>query len=129
LGLLAVVLVFLVGLFIQLFATSGKGLDSTIALQMAESVMSEANDALPSKWDSLNRDEFVYNRDPQNPQSFHTRLTYALLKEEPMGDVYQLQVEVYWSDEAPTATTKLRRGYGKQSVSLSKIIYVANMKP
>lgn len=129
LGLLAVVLVFLVGLFVQLFATSGKGLDSTIALQMAESLMAEANDALPSRWDTLNRDELVYNRDPQNPQSFHSRLTYVKLREEPMGDVYQLLVEVYWSDQAPAATSDYRRGYGKQSVTLNKIIYVANMKP
>lgn len=126
LALLGVVLAFLVGLFVRLFAASGKGLDSTIALQMAESLMSQANDAQPSKWDTLNRDELVYNRDPQNPQTFHSRLTYVMLEEEPMGDVYQLQVEVYWNDAGPSYS---RRDVGKQSISLNKIIYVANMKP
>lgn len=79
-ALLLIFLVFLIGLFLQLFQSSTKGLDASIALNLAESALSQVNDANPASWSSLMGKQGVINlhvvagtshkHDAQKPRKF-----------------------------------------------------------
>ncbi len=129
-ALLLIFLVFLIGLFLQLFQSSTKGLDASIALNLAESALSQVNDANPASWSSLMGKQGVINRDPRTTAEFVTEFVYSepalTLAEKDMGDVYEVTVAVYWMDQA--STNRNRRAFGRQSVRLSRLIYVSNMK-
>ncbi|MBT9582151.1 type II secretion system protein [bacterium] len=127
LALMLVVTVFVIGLFLKLFQSSTKNLDSSIALEMAESVLSQAKDADPASWPTLVGTQNVYNRDAQATTEFVTKLASTQLDSNPMGEMYELAVEVYWMDQANNASN--RRDYGRQSVLVSRFVYVSNMKP
>lgn len=129
-ALLLIFIVFLAGLFLRLFQSSTKGLDSSIALGIAESALSQVNDAAPSTWPTLMGSLGVINRDPRTTAEFVTEYTYSQPTLPPdaieMGDVYEVTVAVYWMDQSRTAGN--RRDYGRQSVRLSRLVYVSNMK-
>lgn len=126
-ALLMVILTFIVGLFTRLFVASNKSLDSSIALELADSVLNQANDSDPATWPALATAQAVYNRDPRSTTEFHTVLSFpatpALTHD--MGQMYEVSVEVYWMGDNPGQN---RRDYGRQAVKLSKIIYVSNMQ-
>ncbi|MBN9419674.1 MAG: hypothetical protein J0I12_29730 [Candidatus Eremiobacteraeota bacterium] len=126
-ALLMVILTFLAGLFTHLFVSSSKSLDSSIALELADSVISQANDSDPATWPALAASQSLYNRDPRSTTEFHTVLSFppAPVMTHDMGQMYEVSVEVYWMGDRPSET---RRDYGRQSVRLSKIIYVSNMQ-
>ncbi|MFN8608772.1 MAG: type II secretion system protein [Vulcanimicrobiota bacterium] len=129
-ALLLIFIVFLVGLFVRLFQSSSKGLDSSIALGIAESVLSQVNDANPSTWPTLMGAQGVINRDPRTTAEFVTEYAFSQpslpAADVEMGDVYEVTVAVYWMDQSRTNGT--RRDYGRQSVRLSRLVYVSNMK-
>ncbi len=129
-ALLLIFIVFLAGLFLRLFQSSSKGLDSSIALGIAESALSQVNDAAPSTWPTLMGSQGVTNRDPRTTAEFVTEYAYSQPSLPPdaidMGDVYEVTVAVYWMDQSRVAGN--RRDYGRQSVRLSRLVYVSNMK-
>ena len=128
LALMMVLLVFVSGLFLRLFQSSTKGLDASIALQMAESTMIQAKDADPSSWPSLAGSRQVTNRDTQSTHEFVTEVVASNppITSNAMGEVYELTVAVYWMDQATNPASRL--GYGRQCVRLSRLVYVSNMK-
>lgn len=128
LALMAILLVFVSGLFLKLFQSSTKGLDASIALQMAESTMIQAKDADPASWPSLSGSRQVINRDTQVTSEFVTEVVASNppISSNEMGEVYELTVAVYWMDQSKDPAS--RRGYGRQSVRLSRLVYVSNMK-
>ncbi len=125
-----VVLVFLIGLFLRLFQSSTKGLDSSIALGIAESTLSQLNDASPVTWPALMGSQGVINRDPRTTAEFVTEFAFTQpplpAGATDMGDVYEVMVAVYWMDQSRAPGN--RRDYGRQSVRLSRLVYVSNMK-
>ncbi|MBS2034465.1 type II secretion system protein [bacterium] len=129
-ALLLVFIVFLIGLFLRLFQSSTKGLDSSIALGIAESVLSQVNDASPSTWPTLMGNQGVINRDPRTTAEFVTECAFTQPSLPPdaveMGDIYEVTVAVYWMDQSRSVGN--RRDYGRQSVRLSRLVYVSNMK-
>lgn len=126
-SLLLVILTFVAGLFLHLFVASNKGLDSSIALEIADSVLNQATDSDPASWATMAQTQSVYNRDPRTTTEFHTVMNFPTVPtlEHDMGQIYEVSVEVYWTDEAPSRT---RRQAGRQSVKLAKAIYVSNMR-
>ena len=126
-ALMLVVTVFVVGLFLRLFQSSTKTLDSAVAIEMAESIVSQAKDADPASWPTLEGAQNVYNRDARTTTEFVAKVHSEQIRSTQMGEVYELAVEVYWMDQATKATN--RRDYGRQSVLLSRLVYVSNMKP
>lgn len=128
LALMAILLVFVSGLFLKLFQSSTKGLDASIALQMAESTMIQAKDADPASWPGLSGSRQVINRDTQVTSEFVTEVVASNppISSNEMGEVYELTVAVYWMDQSKDPAS--RRGYGRQSVRLSRLVYVSNMK-
>ena len=126
-GLLLVIVVFVAGLFLHLFVASSKSLDSSIALELADSVLTQAADSDPATWPALAATQSIYNRDPRTTTEFNTVLTFppAPSLEHDMGKMYEVSVEVYWMGNNPASS---RQSYGRQAVKLSKVIYVSDMK-
>ena len=126
-ALLMVIVTFLAGLFTHLFIASNKSLDSSIALELADSVLNQANDSDPATWPALAASQALYNRDPRSTTEFHTVLSFppTPVLTHDMGQMYEVNVEVYWMGDNPGES---RRDYGRQAVKLSKIIYVSNMQ-
>lgn len=126
-ALLLLVLVFVAGLFTHLFVASSKSLDSSIALEIADSILTQANDSDPATWPALAQSQAIYNRDPRTTTPFHTVVSFppGAVLEHDMGKMYEVSVEVYWMGNNPAAS---RQTYGRQSVKLSKVIYVSDMK-
>ena len=122
-ALLLLVLTFVAGLFLHLFVASSKSLDSSLALEMADSVLNQATDSDPGSWAAMAETQSIYNRDPRTTTEFHTVMSFPSTPtiEHDMGQIYEVSVEVYWMDR-PDQT---RHQYGRQSVKLSKEIYVS----
>ncbi|MBX3170204.1 MAG: hypothetical protein KF760_22555 [Candidatus Eremiobacteraeota bacterium] len=126
-ALLLLVLTFLAGLFLHLFVASNKSLDSSIALEIADSVLNQAADSDPASWAAIAETQAIYNHDPRTPTEFRTELSFpgTPTLEHDMGQIYEVSVEVYWMSDQPSRT---RQQYGRQSVKLTKAIYVSNMR-
>lgn len=127
-ALLLIVLVFVSGLFLHLFVSSTKSLDSSVALDIADSILTQANDSDPSTWPALAQAQQLYNHDPRTTTQFDSQLSYRDTSlDSIMGKAYEITVEVYWMGSNPSQNPN-RRSYGRQSVRLSKIVYVSDMK-
>lgn len=126
-ALLLIMVTFVAGLFLHLFVASSKSLDSSIALEIADSVLTQANDSDPASWPALAQNQSIYNHDPRTPTQFNTVLTYSLapVMAHDMGKMYEVSVEVYWMGTSPTQSRHIA---GRQAVKLSKVVYVSDMK-
>lgn len=129
-AILTVCLVFVITLLLGLFRSSTKGEDQTIALEIADRLLSQISNADPSKWDLIASDPNVlYTHDPRSQTVFKTDLDYLELSAAPadtattpqMGDIYDVTVDVSWWAEDGTTS---RRGYGLQKVTLKRTVYV-----
>lgn len=127
-AILTVCLVFVITLLLGLFRSSTKGEDQTIALEIADRLLSQISNADPSKWDQIAADpNVVYTHDTRTQTVFSTDLQYTQLLAAPadspttpqMGDIYDVSVDVSWWDQS-----QKRAGYGQQKVTLKRTIYV-----
>lgn len=113
---------------------SSKGLDQTVALDIAQNKLDFAAQSTPSKWTFWSSEEHSVT-DPRTPTPFYYVLTPVELSNATsdytnrMGDVYRLDMEVYWWPEDPTKQkVSTRAEYGRLSVKLSRVVYIENMK-
>ena len=129
-AILTVCLVFVITLLLGLFRSSTKGEDQTIALEIADRLLSQISNADPSKWDIIAADpNVVYTHDPRTQTVFETDLQYSQLLAAPanspttpqMGDIYDVNVDVSWWDQG---ASDQRHGYGTQRVTLKRTVYV-----
>ena len=130
-GLLASIIVIVIGLFVKLMNASTKGLDQTVALDIAQNKLDQAAQSSPSKWLIYNSEAHSVT-DPRTPTTFHYTLTPRELTsnsaaDNKMGDMYHLDLEVYWWPEKDKEVST-RRDMGRLSVKLSRVVYIENMK-
>ena len=130
-AILAVLIVVVIGLFVKLMSASTKGLDQTVALDIAQNKLDQASQSSAGKWQTGNSEAHSVS-DPRTPTVFYWQMGMDELTEaDPtvnlMGDVYKLDLEVYWWPEKG-GNVSHRLEYGRQSVRLSRIVYIENMK-
>ncbi len=126
LGLLGVVMVSTVLLFLSLQSSSSKTGDLTPALAYAQSQLDAAAQAGPPDWGGLQGQRQLYSHDERSQTTFAHQLTVTHLYSPPttplpMGDLYRLEVEVYWWSDTPGAS---RRGHGRLSTRLGRVVFV-----
>ena len=162
--ILGVVIVTVMGLFLMLMNGSTKGLDQTVALDIAQNELDFCAGSTPAKWLALNggvmgEAETHPVTDSSTNTTFYWVLTPTELSVTPtplnvssppvasdpfnialnpntnaMGDVYRLDMDVYWWPAAQNATTinvtsiASVSGFGRLSVHLSRLVYIENMK-
>jgi len=131
-ALLAVVITLTIGLFVMLMNASTKGLDQTVAIDICQNKLDQAAQSSANKWVIYNSEAHSVT-DPRSPTTFHYILNYDELTEhktKAMGDMYRLDMEVYWWPEDPNQhKVSTRVEMGRLSVRLSRVVYVQNMKP
>lgn len=128
--LLATLFLSLTGLFTHLFASSTKGVDQTVAVQIAEGILENAASTSPDSWTHLDTQEKAI-LDPSSKTQFHTKFTWTPQLGAPnsMGDGYLLEAEVWWWSNDPNNSSSAHRdGYGKNSVLLRRFLYLQNVK-
>lgn len=128
--LLTIVLVFIIVTMLGLLRSSTKGEDQQVALEIADRVLAQLANSDESNWAALtSTPQFVYTHDPRSQTRFETVVTMPALKLNAapstagalvMGELYDVTVTVRWWDQ----TTPTRQGYGLQSVTLTRTIYV-----
>ena len=130
-GLIGIIMVFVIGLGVQLTNSSTKGVDQTIAMEIAQRLINQAAKTDPSTWPTATMAENITVTDPRTPTAFYYTCTNTMLSDynkEPMGDLHQYQVTVFWWPNQSTSSSTSRSGYGKLSVRLSRVLYVENMR-
>ena len=130
-ALLLVVTVIVIGLFLKLMTASTKGLDQTVALDIAQNKLDQAAQSSASKWLIYNSEAHSVS-DSRTPTIFHyvmtaDELTATVPGSNTMGDMYKLDLEVYWWPEEDKRVST-RHEMGRLSVKLSRIVYIENMK-
>ena len=119
-ALLGTIVVSTALVFTSLLSSSTKSTDSSAALYYAQTQLDEAAKAGPPDWGGLTGSQEIYTHDPVAPTTFSHQLTATLIYSPPatrisMGDLYQLDLVVYWWSSSPGAT---RRGMGQLSTRL-----------
>ena len=119
--LLTVCLVFVITILISLLRSSTKGEDQTVALELADKLLTQVAAADPVEWDVIvNESHKLYTHDPQIPTEFLAEYTSTPVKQLTMGELYDITLSVYWW--APRTQTRI--GYGRQAVTLQRTVYV-----
>jgi len=120
--LLTVCLIFVITLLISLLRTSTKGEDQTVALEVADKLLTQLAAAVRSQWADLVDDPVqLYTHDPAIPTEFRAEYQANSVKVLSMGELYDVTLSVFWW--APQSTPN-RNGYGRQSVTLQRTVYV-----
>lgn len=134
-ALLAVVIVVVIGLFVKLLNASTKGLDQTVALDIAQNRLDVVASSPASKWEGYSKSTDMVVVDSRTATTFHYKLTYQELSspggqaDNKMGDLYLVNVEVFWwPDDQKNPQASKRTEMGQLKVNLSRIVYVENMK-
>lgn len=136
-ALLAVVIVVVIGLFVKLLNASTKGLDQTVALDIAQNRLDVVAASPASKWLGFAKTVDMAIVDSRSNTTFYYNLTWNELSENgvnidnKMGDLYRVDVEVFWWPEntnPSNAKAAERVEMGKLRVNLSRIVYIENMK-
>jgi hypothetical protein len=123
-GILALVLTVLIGFFLRLNVSSSKSSDQTVAFELASRLLEEAAESGPEDWQTAPGTEQLQSQDFAGNTTFHHRLTSTLLDsgDTAMGEMYRLDVEVWWAPKSE------RVGTGKLRVRLSRAVFVENHK-
>jgi Tfp pilus assembly protein PilV len=134
-ALLAVVIVVVIGLFVKLLNASTKGLDQTVALDIAQNRLDVVAASPASKWAGFAKTVDMAIVDSRSNTTFYYNLTWDELSKDgikidnKMGDLYRVDVEVFWwPDDANNPKASQRIEAGKLRVNLSRIVYIENMK-
>lgn len=127
-GLLAIIAVVVIGLFVRITASSSKSVDQTVALEIANRVLDQYANSSPSEWDSASSQQDLQTRDPASKTTFHYHLESRPLTNgtSKMGDMYRLDVNVYWWTNKESEDQ--RRDYGRLRVRLSRCVFVEQIK-
>lgn len=119
LGLLACLIVFLGGLFVQLIGTSNKAGDSTVGLQLAQSLLDETVRAgqFPPAVGPQSR--LLYAHDAAVAQEFMYQVTSSATQVTPgKAPIYYVDVQVWWNGPAGQA----RHGQGRLEARLGRLV-------
>lgn len=124
-ALMAVLLVSVALVFLALQRASSKTGDSSLALSLAHTVLDQSVQSGPPGWGGMEGDRRLYSHDALTPTEYHYQLHSHLVYSPPstplpMGDLYQLDVEVSWWDPAAVE----RVGYGRLSLRLGRLVFV-----
>lgn len=127
-GLLAILITVMIGLFLRLNLGATKTLDRTMALELANRILEEHAGNSPQTWNIEARfrsGEGV----GRAPLDFEYKLDATLLSEpnNPMGDLYRLDADVSWWPEVDKAGP--RRDYGMLHLRLSRVVFVQSLRP
>lgn len=127
-GLLAVIAVVVIGLFVRITASSSKSADQTVALEIANRVLDQYANSSPADWETASSKQDLQTRDPASKTTFHYHLESRPLTHSTsnMGDMYRLDVNVYWWTNREAEDT--RRDYGRLRVRLSRCVFVEQIK-
>jgi len=134
LGLLAIILVCVIGLFQNLLASTTKSSDLTVATIVAQQRLNELVAQREQNLAAYGMDfptsvvnQELYTHDSATATTFHHRATSELLYLDPaIGKTYFLEVLVYWFTADPNQVAKNRMGQGKMSVKMGRVVYVPN---
>jgi len=126
-GLLAILITVLIGLFLRLNLGATKTLDRTMALELANRILEEHSANSPQTWNF--QDRFRSEAIGRAPLDFEYKLDATLLSatNNPMGDLYRLDVDVSWWPEVDKS--RPRRDYGVLSLRLSRVVFVQSLRP
>ena len=146
-GLLALMVVFVAGLFTRLLAASSKSSTQTVGLLFAQRRLDAAQRNGPPNWgaaspisevagnyrEGSSDSQGVYLTDEAAQTTFFYRFEANRVESKPMGDLYRLSVDVvWWPSTGATAKNaqpgETGHGTGKQSVSLARVFYQHNVK-
>jgi Tfp pilus assembly protein PilE len=125
-GLLAVLAVVSIGFFVKLSSSSTKTADQTVALELGSKILEEYSGRDPAFWLERGEQELQVH-EPSSQTTFYYRVRHRRLSpvDAPMGDVYRLDVDVYWWPEDPANPQRTkRRDYGRLNVHLSNVVFV-----
>jgi len=109
-ALLALLLLFVSGLFLKLLAGSEKSNDLTAGAMLAESIL-QSQCADPNFLSSSNQRRLLYNRDGSQSEEFIYQVTCTPLSQ----GLYYLDVQVSWGGGS-------RNGQGKLSTHLGRVV-------
>lgn len=124
--LLTVCVVSVITVMLGMLKSSTKGEDQQIALEIADRTLSQLASVDESNWAAItSTPQDVYTHDPRTQTRFETVVPPPVkLGAAPgtliMGELYNVTVTVQWWDQAG----QNRAGYGRQSVTLTRTIYL-----
>lgn len=130
-GLLALIVVFVIGLFARLNIAATKSVDKSVAMELAQRVLDSAAAVAPAQWDTFRGTQDLASRTTPVTTTYFYELDSRVLTapNEPMGDLYRLDVEVsWWPADSSNAQKSRRRDYGKLHLRLSRVIWVEAMR-
>lgn len=131
-GFLAIIAVVVIGLFVRLTTSSSKSADQSVALEVASRLLDEYSGASPETWKGVSNRQDLQTRDPGSTTTFYYRFRSKQIDDTKslMGDLYRLDVDVYWWPDDPTKLTKTpnRRDYGKLEVHLARVVFVESFR-
>lgn len=130
-GFLAIIAVVVIGLFVRLTTSSSKSADQSVALEVASRLLDEYAGSSPSDWTTVSSQQELQTRDPGSKTTFYYRFKHRVIDSQSlMGDLYRLDVDVYWWPDDPTRLQKTpnRRDYGKLQVHLGRVVFVEQFR-
>lgn len=127
-GLLAILITVLIGLFVRLGIGSTKTLDRSMALELAHRILEEHAANSPTTWQIQDQHSETLGVG-RPPILFEYRLDSALLSDasNPMGDLYRMDVDVSWWPQGNASSQ--RRDYGRLTLRLSRVVFVPGRRP
>lgn len=121
--LLAVCIIFVITAMLGMFRSASKGEDQTIALELADKLLTQLADADSAYWSQIVDDPNVlYSHDPEAPTTFQAEFGFVNADTQTMGNLYAVTVTVFWWPDA-AGNNVARRNYGRQSVTLTRTVY------
>lgn len=131
-GFLAIIAVVVIGLFVRLTSSSSKSADQSVALEVASRLLDEYAGAAPEVWKDVSSQQDLQTRDPGSKTTFYYRFRSKQIDDSSslMGDLYRLDVDVYWWPDNPNKLTQTanRRDYGKLEVHLARVVFVERFR-
>ena len=129
-GILAVAGLAIISVFAKLVTSQSKSGYQTVARMLAQEVLEEASIAGPPLWgmtdptQELTRSYRMQSSPEPVPFSYKLSVSSVRLLEypDPMGEIYQLEVDVWWFGEGPNAG---RTDLGRTSLKGFRQVYVA----
>lgn len=119
LGLLAMMMVTLGGLFLRLLGSSDKSGDTSAGLQLADSILEQAIRAKDFDPPPLDGKISIYTHDAGAPQEFSYRLTStATVVTAGQPAIYYMDVHVWWNQ--PRGSNRL--GQGRLEAGVSRLV-------
>lgn len=134
LGLIALLLLLVMGLFVRLNVSSSKSTDKAVALELASKVLEIQAGSSPPLWEleaqKTNAAQGLELRAPGSNTNFYYTFSYQRISDasdSQMGDLYRLDVSVHWWPESSKAD-HTRGSYGRLQVHLARVVFVEQFR-